>query len=348
MATVAIDTAAPRTASDPVWRMLTGAAVFGIGVFICGSVGSYVPTDPSWNVATDLSSQNLFGTTGAVFADLARQGLGWSSWTAGLAMMVGGAMRTVLIGRPSIRRWAMGTAFIPLSAACFAAWPVPASWPLNSGLGGVIGDSLLDLMTMPFKALLMPMPVTLAGLTLGSFAAWMVVGALGFGRADAHLLKGAAARSSVRAAYGAKGLGGAFFGFLSRFGRKPVSEPGIIIADDDYTLRPSQFLKSTDPEERPATPGPKGHAPVLGTLRPMQQREAPRVHRKTRRRSPKLPSIDILKIRPPARKPLMKTPYWLKRRVLQKCCRSLVSVAVSVKFALALSLLCSRWSPPLA
>ena len=41
-----------RTVSDPVWRILTGAAAFGAGVFVCGSVGSYLPSDPSWNAAT--------------------------------------------------------------------------------------------------------------------------------------------------------------------------------------------------------------------------------------------------------------------------------------------------------
>jgi S-DNA-T family DNA segregation ATPase FtsK/SpoIIIE len=46
-----------RTVSDPVWRILTGAAAFGAGVFVCGSVGSYVPSDPSWNAATDASVQ---------------------------------------------------------------------------------------------------------------------------------------------------------------------------------------------------------------------------------------------------------------------------------------------------
>ena len=76
------DDATHFSVSDPVWRILTGAAAFAIGVFICGSVGSYVATDPSWNAATDSDVQNLFGRSGAVFADLARQTLGWSAWTA--------------------------------------------------------------------------------------------------------------------------------------------------------------------------------------------------------------------------------------------------------------------------
>ncbi|MEM9971898.1 MAG: DNA translocase FtsK 4TM domain-containing protein, partial [Pseudomonadota bacterium] len=93
-----------RSVSDPVWRMLTGAFSFALGVFVCGSVGSYVPADPSWNAATTVDPQNLFGAAGAVFADLARQSFGWSAWTAGLAAMIGGAMRTVLIGQPKLYR----------------------------------------------------------------------------------------------------------------------------------------------------------------------------------------------------------------------------------------------------
>jgi len=150
-----IDDDAP-SASDPVWRILTGAAAFAAGVFVCGSVGSYVPSDPSWNAATDAAVQNLFGGPGAIFSDLARQGFGWSSWTAGLALMIGGAMRAVLIGAPSMRRWILGASFVPLSAACFAGWPVPESWPLSAGLGGVVGDALFYYAEMPFRALLLP------------------------------------------------------------------------------------------------------------------------------------------------------------------------------------------------
>ena len=159
-----------RELSDPVWRIITGTGAFAIGVFICGSVGSYDPLDPSWNAATNRSVQNLFGSGGAVFADIMRQMLGWSAWVAGLALMIGGAMRTVLIGAPRVRRWLLGSLFVPLSAACFAAWPVPTSWPLRAGLGGIVGDSLHDLGTMPFQALLLPAPELLAGLVAGALA----------------------------------------------------------------------------------------------------------------------------------------------------------------------------------
>ena len=162
-----IEETSHRGVTDPVWRMLTGAFAFAAGVFICGSVGSYSPADPSLNAATSNIAQNLFGVPGALFADFARQLLGWSAWTAGLACMIGGAMRTVLIGQPSLSRWITGLLFVPLSAAAFASWPVPASWPLSAGLGGIVGDGLLHVLTIPFKALLLPYAEWIAGFVLG-------------------------------------------------------------------------------------------------------------------------------------------------------------------------------------
>ena len=226
--------------SDPAWRILTGAAAFGAGVFVCGSVGSYVPTDPSWNSATDAVVQNLFGGLGAVFADVSRQMLGWSGWIAGLALMIGGAMRAVLIGYPRIRRWLMGALCIPLSAAFFAAWPVPESWPLSTGLGGMTGDVLFHYISMPFEALLFPSPNTWAGAVAGLAAGWAALSALGFRRDDARLLKAAATRSGRKAAHHATGAGGLLKALFLRFKPKPKpveddpERTRVIKTDEDF------------------------------------------------------------------------------------------------------------------
>jgi S-DNA-T family DNA segregation ATPase FtsK/SpoIIIE len=218
------DDATHFSVSDPVWRILTGAAAFAIGVFICGSVGSYVATDPSWNAATDSDVQNLFGRSGAVFADLARQSLGWSAWTAGLALMIGGAMRTVLIGAPRVHRWVKGFLFVPFSAAFFAAWPVPQSWPLSAGLGGVIGDGLFHFAAMPFRALMLPSAEAWAACLLGMLALWAGLSALGFRRGDARLLKEAAATSGARAARQASGVGGLLLGIARALAPKRTAQ----------------------------------------------------------------------------------------------------------------------------
>ena len=356
MARAAVQDAPVPAVSDPVWRILTGTAAFAAGVFVCGSVGSYVPTDPSWNASTTADVQNLFGGTGAVFADVARQTLGWSSWAAGMALMVGGSMRAVLVGAPKIRRWLMGTAFVPLSAACFASWPVPASWPFATGLGGMLGDGLLSLAEMPFKALLMPIPTTLAGFACGAAALLFASRALGFRRGDAQLLQEAASSSAARTARRAWIGGGALAGFLARFRRTHDEyddeyyeddeelDADIIISDEDYDLSPGSFLPGEDetddedvyneedfehaedvderfhddtddfdtdvdedyvPQE-PAEPEPAPipvHRPKasLRDRKPVRSPDAPRVRRNVRRKSTKLPPIDLLAV-PPSRR----------------------------------------------
>ena len=288
-----------REVSDPVWRILTGTAAFGFGVFICGSVGSYAPTDPSWNAATSGDVQNLFGAGGAVFADVARQMLGWSAWVAGLALMIGGAMRAVLIGAPRIRRWFMGALFVPLSAACFAAWPVPTSWPLRAGLGGMVGDGLHDLSVMPFKALLLPMPNLLAGLALGAAALLAAFSALGFRRGDARLLQSAAARSGLRAARRARGLSG-WLSSLMHQRRQAGSDRYALQADDYYLEDDDETLiqqPAAKPKRKVAVPDPQPEPEMSAQPRVAAK---PAV-RKPRKKGSKLPPIDLLQL-PPERR----------------------------------------------
>ncbi|MEO0467625.1 MAG: DNA translocase FtsK 4TM domain-containing protein [Pseudomonadota bacterium] len=309
------DTAQPmpriRTASDPVWRIVTGTGAFALGVFISGSVASYSLSDPSWNAATGADIANLFGSQGAVFADFARQSLGWSSWVGGISLMIGGAMRAVLIGRPMRRRWLLGACAVPLSAACFAAWPVPASWPLASGLGGVVGDSMFSLAVMPFRALLLPAPEALCGVALGSVALYCGLSAMGFARSDARALKSAAAHSGRGAARKASGFGRGTFRWVgsaldaikqrrprwntdddymdmdSRAASDRIIVPEPDMDKDDYVVPDLDEMPEPEatPELKPRTtmakPGPK--------VRPRS---------KPAKSSGKLPPMDLLTLPP--------------------------------------------------
>ncbi|KCZ63540.1 DNA translocase FtsK [Hyphomonas atlantica] len=312
--------------SDPIWRILTGAAAFGLGVFICGSVGSYMPSDPSWNAATDAEVQNLFGGPGAIFADLSRQMLGWSAWAAGLAMMIGGAMRTVLIGMPRVRRWLMGFAFVPLSAAFFAAWPVPESWPLSAGLGGMVGDALFYYASMPFRALLLPSPNTWAGALLGAASMWAALSAMGFRRRDAQLLQHAATQSGRHAARKATGIGGFLVSVASHF--KPKAQEvdeeevervnrgaRVVKGDEEYADADSydvDFDEEDDEsyeEDETSLDEDEMYEDEDDDFEPIQTRRLsvpvskpkapsqPRVTKSERRRkSTRLPSIDLLQM----------------------------------------------------
>ncbi|MEM9668871.1 MAG: DNA translocase FtsK 4TM domain-containing protein [Pseudomonadota bacterium] len=298
-----------RSVSDPVWRMLTGAFAFALGVFVCGSAGSYVPADPSWNAATSVEPQNLFGAAGAVFADLARQSFGWSAWAAGLASMIGGAMRTVLIGQPRIYRWLLGLMFVPLSAACFAAWPVPASWPLSAGLGGIVGDGLLWLAVFPFRALMLPVPDMLAGIVLGLAAIWCASTAMGFGRRDAELLQNAAGREGRRAASRLRSIGLFVGGLLQR--RRGEDGQSIVVSQD-RDEEASDYLPQSDAQEAAYDDEPAYIAPERSEApAPQQPAQNPirrlmpnpprtRVHKGGRRSNEQLPPIDLLQV-PPAR-----------------------------------------------
>ncbi|MEL6830825.1 MAG: DNA translocase FtsK 4TM domain-containing protein, partial [Pseudomonadota bacterium] len=306
MADMVARNAEPRTVSDPVWRIVTGTTAFAIGVFICGSVGTYEPTDPSWNSATSREVTNLFGASGAVFADVSRQILGWSAWLMGLALMIGGAMRTVLIGAPQIRRWAIGAAAVALSAGCLAAWPVPASWPLRAGLGGMFGDFAHDLATIPFTALLLPAPGLLAGLLLGGIAAWAGASAMGLGRRDARAVQSAAAKSSARAASGAKRLPSLFGGWISSwrsqreeesivrtYADKPVSkrsEPAIF-DEDDFDVFDDTEEEFADVE----APAAKS-VPVRVPTSPSVPRVKP--SKRAGKSKKKVPPIDLLQMPP--------------------------------------------------
>ncbi|MEO1188407.1 MAG: DNA translocase FtsK 4TM domain-containing protein [Pseudomonadota bacterium] len=306
MANSIAEAAHMREVSDPVWRIITGTTAFAIGVFICGSVGSYDPLDPSWNAATNRSVENLFGAGGAVFADIMRQMLGWSAWVAGLALMIGGAMRAVLIGAPRVRRWFLGFLFVPLSAACFAAWPVPTSWPLRAGLGGMVGDNLHDLAAVPFKALLLPMPELLSGLVAGGLALLCAFAALGFRRGDARLLQAAASQSSARAARRAGGLFGRLrfkrnrtkndFDEMDQTQIKRGSEPKA----DRRAFVEEEEIEDAIVEDIPA-PEPAPAKPVTVTAPRSATIPKPQVKRNRKSRGRKVPPLDLLQVPPTQR-----------------------------------------------
>ncbi len=171
---------AARRVIDPIWRMLTGAFCFASGVFMAISLASYLPSDPSWNTASQSVVQNLFGMSGAVFADFALQTLGWSAWMAAIGAMIAGARRTLLLHQPSSLHWAIGILSIPLSAVAMASWPVPEIWPLQTGLGGLLGDGVVFILTLPVQNLGLSSLNLWLGILFTGLALWAGLFAFGF------------------------------------------------------------------------------------------------------------------------------------------------------------------------
>ena len=126
-----------------------GAELAGLAVLVglaatCAALLTWSVADPSLNHAASTPVHNLLGRPGAVLADVAMQFFGLACVVALIPPARWGWRLTTEKRLDRIRNklilWVVGTA---LAAGCAAMLPAPASWPLPSGLGGVIGDALL-------------------------------------------------------------------------------------------------------------------------------------------------------------------------------------------------------------
>ena len=121
-----------------------GLAMLALTGFCLASLGTWNVADPSFSHATNNVVSNAMGYPGAVVADLLMQFFGlsavvlltpavaWSLWL----MFARGVDR---IPR-RIAAWIGGSVFGAAIVGCIAA---PPTWPLPSGLGGVVGDLAL-------------------------------------------------------------------------------------------------------------------------------------------------------------------------------------------------------------
>jgi DNA segregation ATPase FtsK/SpoIIIE, S-DNA-T family len=123
---------------------LFGLALLTIALLGAIALATWSVQDPSLSHATQKPIHNLLGFAGAIFSDLAMQLLGLASVLLLLpATLVGWRL---LSHRPIGEMW-RGLVFIltVLLATGFASTlPSSHAWPLPTGLGGVVGDALLQ------------------------------------------------------------------------------------------------------------------------------------------------------------------------------------------------------------
>jgi S-DNA-T family DNA segregation ATPase FtsK/SpoIIIE len=136
---------------DPLREMpkRRAAELIGFGVLAglaaaCAALLTWSVADPSLNHATATPIHNLLGRPGSIVADVAMQFFGLACVVAlippahwGWRLLTDKRLDRI---RNKLILWVLGTA---LSAGCASLLPVPASWPLPTGLGGVVGDALL-------------------------------------------------------------------------------------------------------------------------------------------------------------------------------------------------------------
>src|ERR1700733_7175675 len=101
-------------------------------------------SDPSLNHATNARIHNLLGAPGAIAADLVMQfiGLASAALLAPPAFWGWSLVTQRRLDRPHLK---VGLYLIGVIAAAGLAslLPAPGSWPLPTGLGGVVGDAVL-------------------------------------------------------------------------------------------------------------------------------------------------------------------------------------------------------------
>jgi S-DNA-T family DNA segregation ATPase FtsK/SpoIIIE len=131
-----------------LWRRLSelgGLALLTLSLITAVALATWSVQDPSLSHATNLPVHNLLGASGAVIADLLMQLFGLAA--AIIIVPIALAGWRLLAHRPfgaKLRQAAWLPAML-FGAAFASCWPTTKSWPLPTGLGGVLGDALLQI-----------------------------------------------------------------------------------------------------------------------------------------------------------------------------------------------------------
>lgn len=237
---------------------LTGVGLIASACLYLVALGSYTPTDPSLNAATDAEVINLMGATGAGVADLMVQTFGLIAIVPAIAAIAWGQLlvRKLGIGQVWLRTVLILAALLLLAIAV-ASIPPFASWPLAAGLGGVAGEVLLGRIAGAIGALQMASPRTIslviAGiLALPGFGA--LLWSLGLPKSDWHAMGRGVAFTNRKVGEGVLHVVGLF--------RKSNNDDDFILGDleDDSD---DAATKSPRRRARRAAVSPKPKSKVL-------------------------------------------------------------------------------------
>jgi S-DNA-T family DNA segregation ATPase FtsK/SpoIIIE len=125
-------------------RELAGLGLLGLSGVAAAALMTWSVQDPSLSHATSRPIRNILGYPGAIGADLAMQILGLGAIMLILPVAIWGWRMLTHRGfdREALRIacWILCTIIAAGFASC---WPHGGSWPLPTGLGGVVGDALV-------------------------------------------------------------------------------------------------------------------------------------------------------------------------------------------------------------
>src|SRR3954469_16678521 len=125
-------------------RELAGLCLIALSGVVAAALMTWSVQDPSLSHATSRAIRNVLGYPGAIGADLLMQILGLGAIMLILPVAVWGwrMLTHRTFDREALRLacWILCTVIAAGFASC---WPHGGSWPLPTGLGGVVGDALV-------------------------------------------------------------------------------------------------------------------------------------------------------------------------------------------------------------
>src|ERR1700759_3949079 len=125
-------------------RELTGLGLIALAGVVSAALMTWSVQDPSFSHATSRAIRNIMGYPGAIGADLLMQILGLGAIMLILPVAVWGwRMLTHRDFDREALRIGCWILCIVASAGFASCWPHGGSWPLPTGLGGVVGDALV-------------------------------------------------------------------------------------------------------------------------------------------------------------------------------------------------------------
>lgn len=128
------------------FQIVCACLIFAGLVFATFSLATWNVSDPSFSHKTSATVTNALGFPGAAFSDIMLQFFGLASIIALTPALAWGIslLRGKLFDRRNSRlsAWFFGSLIM---SAFMGLLPSPETWPLPTGLGGVIGDMLLKL-----------------------------------------------------------------------------------------------------------------------------------------------------------------------------------------------------------
>ena len=132
----------PKRRAAEITGLVALAGVAGLTLALL----TWSVSDPSLNHATNERVHNLLGAPGAIAADLVMQfiGLASAALLAPPAFWGWSLVTKRRLERPRLRV-ALYLTGVMAAAGLASLLPAPGSWPLPTGLGGVVGDAILSL-----------------------------------------------------------------------------------------------------------------------------------------------------------------------------------------------------------